>query len=209
MIHDQRGQTLIETIAAIFILTTALVAGLALTISVLSSSTTSQNQIVAANLVREGIESVRLMRDSNWLAGDAAGGSWDLQNCPDMGVVLCYPRVWQGPTYPSLNQAGNYRAVFNVTNKSWSLESNSSYDLFLQSDGSFLHSGSGNRVYARKLNLRLNTAAPYSVSNPQVIVKSIVGWRGKNCVPMAGSDPETTSCKVIAEEILTNWKDYK
>jgi Tfp pilus assembly protein PilV len=97
-IKFQSGQTLIETIAAIFILTMALTAGLGLTIYVLSHSKTTLDEIVATNLAREGIDVVKNMRDTNWLESDAkAVAPWDLQDCTLNGkTVQCYPRVWEG-----------------------------------------------------------------------------------------------------------------
>src|SRR6267154_1116516 len=92
------GQTLIETIVAIFVLTMGLTTALGLAIYVFSNSNRFLNEIVASNLAREGVDAVRMMRDSNWLAGDAAGGSFGLQSCPDISAQ-CYPNDFIGPTY--------------------------------------------------------------------------------------------------------------
>lgn len=208
--RDQTGQSLIETIVAIFVLTTALAAGLGLTIYAFGTSTTSLNEIIATNLAREGIEVVRMMRDSNWLSGDAAGGGFALQSCADIAGRFCYPADYVGPAYNFyLINPPSPRAVFNSTTNTWILDQNTNYDMFLQADGTYTHTASGTSVFARKLAISSNTASPYTATNPELIVQSIVGWRGKNCTAMVSQDPSTTNCRVVIEEHLTNWKDYK
>ena len=211
--NNQIGQTLIETIAAIFILTTALTGGLALTIYVLSNSNTSQDQIVATQLAREGTEVFRMMRDSNWLAGDVSSNtSYNLASCSDISGQSCYPQAFIGPSYNIANSGsgGNFRINFNTSSRVWSLNGASDYSLYLQSDGSYESSPVvGTAKYFRKINVTLNSAAPFSANNPELIVKSTVGWTGKHCSAMTGTDPSTTNCNVVVEDHLTNWKDYK
>lgn len=213
----QSGQTLIETIVAILVLTTALTTGLALIISSVSSSTTSQNQLIATSLAKEGIEAVRKMRDTNWLESDAKGGSYDLQSCGFSISPYCYPRWLDGVggsgysnyAISESNSANRWRLQFNSSNRTWSLENNNNYNLYLQSDGTYTHDSNGGSNFARRIKISYNTAAPYDAQNPEVIVQAIVGWRGKTCTAMTNQDPETTNCKTIMEERLTNWKDYK
>src|SRR5688572_114581 len=71
--NDSRGQTLLEVIIALGIISTAVSAALTLTSSALNAGSQSHHQLVAGNLGREAIEAVRSIRDSNWLAGTA----WD------------------------------------------------------------------------------------------------------------------------------------
>lgn len=63
----QAGQTLIETVVAIFILVMGVTAAVGLAIYVLNASTNVTKQIIATGLAREGIEAVKNMRDTNWL----------------------------------------------------------------------------------------------------------------------------------------------
>lgn len=65
------GQTLIEGIAAVFIIVVGIVGALMLAVSAMSASKESEDQVMASNLAREGIEVIRNKRDSNWLAGSA------------------------------------------------------------------------------------------------------------------------------------------
>lgn len=70
---SERGQGILETVIALSVIITGLVGALALAVNNLSSTSDSGMRIVAGNLAREGVEVVRSLRDSNWLAGDA----WD------------------------------------------------------------------------------------------------------------------------------------
>lgn len=208
--HSASGQSLIETIVAIFVLTTALTAGLGLTIYAFSAATTSQNEIIASNLAREGIEVVRMMRDSNWLAGDAAAGASDLAACADIGSRLCYPQAFSGPTY-NLG-TGNFRVDFNPLTRAWSRSNTTAYYLYRQADGTYSSVTNGSSVFARMISTTNNSSAPYTAANPEVIVKSVVAWRGKNCPEFTTNQDLLTlvsACKIMVEEHMTNWKDYK
>ena len=64
-----RGQTLIELLITVSVVTTGLFAASALVFSNLQLSDRDADEVVAVNLAREGIELAKEMRDSNWLAG--------------------------------------------------------------------------------------------------------------------------------------------
>lgn len=66
--HKQQGQTLIETVVAIFILVMGIVAAVGLAIFAQSSSSNITKQIIATGLAREGIEAIKNIRDTNWLS---------------------------------------------------------------------------------------------------------------------------------------------
>jgi hypothetical protein len=221
--NKQLGQTLIETIGAIFILTTALTAGLALSIYVLSHSELTLNEITATNLAREGIDVVKYMRDTNWLESDAKNASpWNLADCDLNGkTVQCYPRVWEGVAgyhnYGAFAINGSYSLAYNNSNNTWSMDANpGAYALYLQSDGSFTTNSTGGiPTFARKIVVTHNTTAPlFSGDSPdnlsELVVTSIVGWAGRNCTSMGNPpDPSITNCNVVVTERFTNWKDYK
>ncbi len=213
---SQSGQTLLETIVAIFILTMALTTGLGLAIYAINSSSTSQNEIVASGLAREGVEVVRMMRDSNWLASDAKGGPWDLQTCADIASKACFPRSYQkAPPQGGYDlSSGNQQLSFNAAANTWLLSNQPQYDLYVQPDGSFSGNPSGTSEFGRMINISFNSAAPYTNqnSNQEMIVKSVVTWRGKSCTAFNTNTDLlslSTPCKVIVEEHMTNWKDYK
>jgi type II secretory pathway pseudopilin PulG len=94
----QRGQTLIETLAAVFILTMGISAAVGLAVYALNSSGGIVKQIIATGLAREGLEAVRNMRDTNWLQ-DTLGTQTNGNNCyvynNASSSSSCYPN-WLG-----------------------------------------------------------------------------------------------------------------
>jgi len=222
--NSSPGQSLIETIGAIFILTMALSTALGVAVYALSRSGISQQEIIATNLAREGIDVVRMMRDSNWLAGaakDPTGAQqWGLQSCSDINGALCFPGTYQKiPSYNAYDiavntQAANKRVVFDSSTGTWDIDGTAAYNLYLEADGTYNTTANGTSTYGRMINITSNTASPYTNqnSNWELIIKSVVAWRGKGCTTfVTGANLLTlsTPCKIVAEEHLTNWKDYK
>ena len=252
----QKGQTIIETLAAIFVLVTTLTVGLGLAVYTLSNAQNSLNEVVAVNLARDGIEMVRMMRDSNWLGGEATDASgFALTNCADIGGS-CYPRVFTSAVGGSPGYLNGYnlstpnQAVCDFTSTNCSRSFVIRKDLYAMYltyplnmftipavlDGPIMGvylgtnnnregiydnripAGCSNPVncpppFIRKIKLtRINTS-PYTNSNSnwEVIVNVYVAWSGKRCATITAQDPETlsTPCKVVLEEHLTNWKDYR
>lgn len=70
---NMEGQSLLEAIAAIFVIIVGLVGSLAVAYSSLSSNNEAKTRIVAVNLAREAVEVIHNMRDSNWMAS----ATWD------------------------------------------------------------------------------------------------------------------------------------
>lgn len=202
----QKGQTLIETIIAIFILTTGLSSGLALAIFAFGSASDITEKVAATGLAREGTEAVRRMRDSNWLSGaigDCGGGQ------------QCYTTWLTGGAYPITGAFGepgrSYRLDFNplAQNNKWTLNpAATDYRLRLRPGAGFSHSGTENTNFFRKIFIiqqtNANPAAEY-----QILARSVVWWHGKNCPAITDySGPSDTKCKIVTEENLTNWKNY-
>jgi Tfp pilus assembly protein PilV len=65
------GFTLIELLAAIAVFFIGILAAFSLSLNNLNTVKENYNRVVAADLAREGIEIVRNIRDSNWLAREA------------------------------------------------------------------------------------------------------------------------------------------
>lgn len=66
---NQSGQGLLEMVFAIGIMLIVVAAVLGLATSNIQGQKSTELQVVANNLAREGVEVVRHIRDSNWLAG--------------------------------------------------------------------------------------------------------------------------------------------
>jgi Tfp pilus assembly protein PilV len=72
---NQKGQSLIEMLVALFILVAALTATIVLIVTSINAGRESINKLIGTSLAREGIEVVRNIRDSNWI--DPSGSGWD------------------------------------------------------------------------------------------------------------------------------------
>lgn len=216
--NKQSGQTLIETIVAIAVLTTALTAGLALTIYVLSHSDRSAEQVVAVNIAREAVDVVRNMRDTNWLESDAVGGGYDLTSCTiGSNQFNCFPQAWDGVPAAGyhnyiLTDNANYRLELTGAGSTWKLVANPNYRLTLGADGLISHLASNPPFnYSRKVTISHDPTPPFGGGSlSELVVAVTVGWKGRGCSSMdVNWDPSTTNCNVVVTERLTNWKDYK
>lgn len=204
------GQSLIETIIAIFVLVTGLSAGLSLAIFAFGSTSDIAEKIVATGLAREAVEAVRRMRDSNWLWGRSNG---ELANCPELGAgQLCYRNWLTAPYDFHGSRAGtNYRMVFtpSAAGNKWTLDTGSNYQLNYDPSAGLSHAVSGSAAnYYRKIYIiHQNTDDP--AAETQVLVRSVVWWHGKGCAAITNfTAPSDTNCKIITEEYLENWKNY-
>ncbi len=233
--EKQSGQTLIETIVAIFILTTALTAGLGMSLYALNGAAKDKSQIIATNLAREGIDVARKMRDSNWLSSGASGPP---STCSDLSNQPCYPTAFTSPNNFNLSVGGSnssqWRYRFTPSTRTWSIDqspgSSRNFLLCLITDtssqyyGTYQHNDPGNSgitcdngLFARRIIISVRSGTTYNYSatdldNSEVIVQSVVQWAGKNCPLLDNNTTPTATagaCKVIAEERLTNWKDYR
>jgi len=74
---NTKGFTLLEVIAAIFILTVGIGSAFALISQTLSAASLVKERLIASYLVQEGIEIVRNIRDTNWLQSRTATSTWD------------------------------------------------------------------------------------------------------------------------------------
>lgn len=220
------GQSLIETVVAIFVLTTGLSSGLALAIFSFSAASEVTDKIVATGLAREGIETIRRMRDTNWLVAKTAG---KLAGCSDLGSAQSCYTTWLTERYdirdqnpdPNPDTGGSvYRVLFypNTSgNKLIPLLSSPTddYRLYAQTGGGLSHTSSSNLTrFYRKIEIVYTDTgtdpdSPYSLTSPLVLVRSTVWWVGRRCPQLDYlNDPSDTTCRIITEEYLTNWRNY-
>lgn len=183
---NQSGQTLIETVIAIFILVSGIAAAVGLAIFAFSSSQNIVKQTVAVGLAREGIEAIKNMRNTNWLSQTAID-----TNCYNPKTLLedakCY-KNWITQTYclePNNNngnacnggsQTRNYNLGFDpALPEYWVLEKqkvgpNDTYEYGLDLDTaitganfkgfySVSHSEFGNSGFHRKIVITVTDGA--------------------------------------------------
>ena len=228
------GQTLIETLVAIFILVMGITAALGLSIYAYASSTNITKQIIATGLAREGIEAVKNMRDTNWLK--IATPNDDCYDYPTMDdIAKCY-KDWLNPNGRfdyNLSPANYYKEYRLVVDPStalfWDIKvepppPNGKYGLNFDNNITGVNfrgyyttptaSGDihGTSEYYRKLILSTqapNSDPPFNQASegPRLLVISQVWWTDKKC-PRVQDWPGLGKCSIELQTLLTNWKNY-
>jgi hypothetical protein len=185
--QDERGQSLVEAIIGVTVLVAGVVTALALGIMTVRAGQVSESRTIADNLAREGIEQVRNIRDSNWLAGD----TWDTELCQasDETAVLALSPVdftWSLDwSVDSIDSSG--AILYTVDDTSANLQ----YSL---QTGGGLPTGSQPTQYRRLLTLHpegdcvAGEATTYTVT-------SLVQW---------AENGATHKAELV--EVLTNWR---
>ena len=224
-IRSQSGQTLIETITAIFILVTGISTAVGLGIYAFRNADDSTRVIVGTSLAREGIEAVKNQRDSNWVN--------DSFNVHDSNTMCTFSggstqdycsESWASNLDPGTyaldfnGQTGEAGEVFTPTNNAFALR-------YCPGTKSFISSTSGapscvgvkSTIYSRKIVLQqlssyngltytytdVNSGGTFPAFLSAV---STVWWSSRHCP--ATNDPSTlpNSCKTILEMHFTNWQ---
>lgn len=219
----ERGQTLIETLVACFILVMGITAALTLATYSLGATSNIKQQMIGAGLAREGIEVVKNMRDTNWLRDRL---STDCFNFTDNdNSAFCY-RDWLN-TPEGYNISGNgastsYSLRFNNADKlPWQLHKTDSEfgldEVALTKDTTQVYYNNpdgltpeqGNSGFARKITITEESFPPFNLSDtgPRLKVTSQVWWTGKDCEMTQDVNPNR-SCSVTLETYLTNWRVF-
>jgi len=138
------AQSILEVTLAISIISLAMVGFLSLATNNIRSGSESAKRNQALLFAEEGIEVVRNIRDSNWLAG-----------CSAPGAIDC--KQWNS----GLSSGTNYRALpkFDYPNNAWVLEFvNMSFDMCVSASGCKIYRSVDN-VYSNK---NIGTATEYA-----------------------------------------------
>jgi|WetSurMetagenome_2_1015567.scaffolds.fasta_scaffold155187_2 hypothetical protein len=113
------GETIVEVLMALFIVATGSATATALIVSSIQSNAFSRDNLIALNLAVEGLESVRNIRDSNWLKF-----GYDKTNCWNMMPTVGAPPAPPTSCTPDdLIKAGNYTASLDTGTMAWNLSS--------------------------------------------------------------------------------------
>ncbi|MEK7165012.1 MAG: hypothetical protein AAB779_03640 [Patescibacteria group bacterium] len=189
---EQSGQGLLETIISLGIIGSGIIGMLSLTVSNQAASVDSSEQLIAANLAREGMEVARNLRDSNWLFR----GVWDqgLKSGTDYTATPLFDKstnLWALNFTPD-SLAHNYARLWREGG------------VYFQSS-SDNPPGAGLTAYRRILQLDeicadktvVQSGASCPALNPKIGIKvqSIVEWQSK-----------TATQQLVMEEQLFNWR---
>ena len=236
--RPEQGQTIIETVVGIFIMTMGITAALGLATFSLHASTNIIKQLVGMGLAREGIESVKNMRDSNWLWDSLTTGCYDYPTAT-LNAAPCYSHWLStlGPGGYNINPGGGgsqpYRIYFDAaaqnnptkSNYYWNIQPANptkygmDYDATGGDNGLYFTPNGGadpgqpdgfGTYYYRKITLSLVNSNPYGVDSSLNLLKveSDVWWTDKRC-PKSSTFPGVGPCGVQLTMYLTNWKNYQ
>ena len=237
-LRQMAGQTLIETLAALFILTMGISAAVGLAVYAFNSSTSITKAIIATGLAREGLEALRNMRDTNWLQDTLViNGCYDFNSNPvGLQTANCYQN-WLGknnstpPPFcfdPSsggscngTGSTGNYYLGFDKTNTDfWFInKDNSKFGLNFDAtnsgnSGFYFPSNStcksSNSGFCREIVItKTSNVAPYDKdSNLTLITVQVKVWWTDKKCPAVDTYPGAGKCSVELDTYLTNWKNY-
>ena len=225
----KQGQTIIETLAAAFILVMGIASAVGLSVYSLNSSSLITKQIIGIGLAREALDAFKSMRDTNWLQQNAID-----TNCYNFvsgaNDTKCYSS-WLGPgggTYYKIDKLTGgklHRLATNPAsdkfwdlknngdNNNWGLDfdtdvSNSSFEGFYNINNVNVGVSNGKSDYYRTINLQEDTTEPYNKTNfPRLHVTVQVWWKDRRC-PQSAIWPGEGKCGVQMETYFTNWKNY-
>jgi type II secretory pathway pseudopilin PulG len=112
---NQRGETIMEVLLALFIIATISTAIAGSVVMSLGNTALNRDRLIAEGLAREGFEAVTNIRDTNWLRF-----SEDPENCwnVDPTVELCDPNDPDQVIPPD-----NYTVTLNVETLGWEMTS--------------------------------------------------------------------------------------
>ncbi len=228
----QLGQTLIETLVAIFILVMGVTAAVGLAIYAFNSSSSITKQIIATGLAREGVEAVKNMRDNNWLKDSLATNCYDYTSTPiGQATAKCYLN-WLHPIGGYDIRTNSFRLEVNGLNSSqlwqltpavsnWGLDFNGGFNCnsggvnfcgFYGVNDISTGSVDGTSDYYRQIIITQDhSTAPYNArtdgSTDILTVESRVWWADKKC-GRSQTWPGPGKCSISIQTQLTNWKDY-
>lgn len=215
---SQKGQTLIETLVACFVLVMGISAALGLANYSLGATNSIKQQTIGLGLAREGIEVIKNMRDTNWLK---ATYNTDCYNFSTGGnTAICYKNWLNSSGVGGYDiPVGTYSIRFNSgSTLPWTaVNTATDFGLNTSSGTGVLYNGANgvtaltaNSGYARKITISQDTFAPFDRAGdtgPRIKVSSQVWWTGKGC-PASVNPPTDKNCTVTLETYLTNWRVF-
>ncbi len=227
--HHQDGQTLIETMVAIFIMVMGITAALSLALFAYSSSSAVTKNIIATGLAREGIEAVKNMRDTNWLQGTINDPVSNPPGCHSFTNgsqnAKCY-RTWENQWMDISTGGGSKIFVLSINPtdpKFWQFKGQAGNTSGLQFDPDSSGVGfkgfystdvnnpvaNGTADYKRSITITESANSPFDQdTGPLLLVNSQVWWTDKKCALVQTFAAALPGCRLELQTYLTNWKNY-
>ena len=191
--NNQSGFTLTEVLIGIMILTVAIVSATNLLVGLIQ---TNQNNVVtlqAYYLAQEGAESMRNIRDTNWLHNADFKGTEYLYGVFEYGrsySVDLTSRGWEGSTWKELKDVGEIRAYLPFEVNAFDTEYLNVYDDAFRLDDTFYRHVDILDTCDGRSDIVEDDCENF------MLVRSVVNFQN-------GS----TDREVVVETVLSNWKD--
>ena len=183
---NHHGQGLLEAIIAIGIILTATIASLTLIVSSIEASRGVRERLIASNLAREGIEAVRAVRDSNWLADRDWTIGWAVPNSTVKEIATFAPDQVFPPANPNVTRWSFTQGIVDISSIDAQLFiTSTSPAQYVQQSGGAAGQDSG---FRRLITVTPDSTSAYLVSSQVVYT---VGGKSKT---------------LTLQERMTNWK---
>lgn len=196
---QKNGQGLLEAVVAIGIIITGLLAILTLTTANIMTAGEASSHLLANNLAREGIEAVRVIRDSSWLENPNQSWYGLMSATNDLtAIAVLNPSSFEWSLDFQVNNltdqpAAIWRDPNNIFRQSW--ES--------------MPAGSQKSKFSRLLTIYPICRAP-APSLQEIINQGTcqVGWSqiGVRVVSAVGYNERGRSHVLYLEDLLYNWR---
>lgn len=229
------GQTLVETVVGVFVLTIGITTALGLSAAIFNASSSAVKQVIGAGLAREGVEAVFSMRGTNWLKGTLSTNCYNYANGGTLDAY-CH-KDWQklspvvGGSYDLDPPTGSKSYTLGINPNAGTTESywllaqqpggNPDFRLYYDatiSSGLLYKTTSSGAVqsdYFREIMLTEETdstvpAAPYYKASigPRLRVNSRVWWNDRGCPGATTWAATVPKCRIELVSFLTNWRNY-
>ncbi len=233
---SESGQTLVETMVGVFVLTIGISTALGLAISLYSASNGAVKQVIGTGLAREGVEAVFNMRATNWLKGKLDSNCWNYTTSTK--DATCHSD-WLNPnstgTY-DLSSPGTgkcYIVDFNRASpeafwifNSKSCNSNSfrlNYDAGVTNGFYTIDNVGVPSDYFRQIVLVEQTGSTFTditgsespavgyyqnSIGPRLKVISRVWWNEKDCPTTTTWSGTIPKCRIELVTYMNNWRNY-
>lgn len=154
--HMHRGFTLVEAMVALVLITVAMGPVFILATSAINTASRVEHNLIASNLAQEGIETLRNIRDTNWLNeamfdNNIPAGTWRIQWDTMGGDFMA---VGSNPVLKKNNGLYNYSTgVDTVFRRTINISKPNSGELVLTSLVTWIERGGINRTVSVESHL--------------------------------------------------------
>lgn len=202
MFKSQRGNSIIEVMVVIIILTIGITGAYNIISSGQKLSSTTENRIKAINIAREGLEAVENIRDTNWIKFSSDyNNCWKVKNY-DITCIGNSGKEYASGSYILVQSGTLWTLSGTITPSGTYATYIGQFPIFLDTNSLPISSGNNIKCSSTKTSdCRTIFTRELQISHPDndhIKVNSIVTWLDSSLT----SGPHS----INLETVLTNWK---